>query len=140
MSGIRATNTKPEIQIRSALHLAGYRFRLHRKDLPGRPDIVLPASRVVVFVNGCFWHCHKCSLFKWPSTRPEFWRKKIESNRIRDALAVEALQKEDWRVAILWECATKGRRRRQIDEVINRLTNWIEFSNRKKFEIQEKKR
>src|SRR5690606_16975078 len=84
MSGIRGKNTRPELILRSALHRKGFRFRLHRKDLPGRPDMIFPQYRAVLFVHGCFWHGHNCHLFKWPSTREEFWREKIAGNIKRD--------------------------------------------------------
>ncbi|PLZ00112.1 very short patch repair endonuclease [Burkholderia sp. WAC0059] len=108
MSGIRARNTKPEKLIRSLLHRRGFRFRLDVADLPGRPDIVLPRHRAVVFVHGCFWHGHDCALFKWPRTRPEFWREKIGRNRTHDARALAALAAQGWRVAVIWECALRG--------------------------------
>lgn len=104
MSGIRGKNTKPEIIVRKALHAAGYRFRLHRKDLPGKPDIVLPKYKTVIFVHGCFWHKHDCRYFKWPKTRPDFWREKIEGNVERDRLAYEKLEEMGWRVKVVWEC------------------------------------
>ena len=104
MSGIRGKDTKPEILVRKALHAAGYRFRLHRKDLPGKPDIVLPRYRTVVFVHGCFWHGHKCKHFKWPKTREDFWREKIMRNMERDREAVAALEKLGWTVKVVWEC------------------------------------
>ena len=106
MSGIRGTNTQPEIQVRSALHKAGYRFRLHRKDLPGKPDIVLPKYKTAIFVHGCFWHGHDCKNFKWPKTRPEFWRDKILGNKARDERHSQELQKLGWRVIVIWECET----------------------------------
>ena len=81
MAGIRGTNTKPELLLRKGLHAQGFRFRLHSTGLPGKPDIVLPRHHAVVFAHGCFWHGHNCHLFKWPSTRPEFWQAKIERNR-----------------------------------------------------------
>jgi DNA mismatch endonuclease (patch repair protein) len=124
MSGIRGKNTKPELLIRKALHARGFRYRLHC-DLPGKPDICLPKHRAVVFVHGCFWHGHDCHLFKWPSTRPEFWRTKIERNRIVGAAAEEALSKAGWRVGVVWECALKGRERRPLDEVAEALELWI---------------
>lgn len=108
MAGIRGKDTKPELLIRRALHARGYRFRLHRKDLPGNPDIVLPKHRVAIFVHGCFWHGHDCHLFKWPKTREEFWREKIGRNRERDRLAVEALHDQGWRVVTLWECQLRN--------------------------------
>jgi DNA mismatch endonuclease, patch repair protein len=84
MAGIRGKNTRPEMLVRRALHAHGYRFRLHRKDLPGKPDIVLPKYRAVIFVHGCFWHGHDCHLFKWPKTREDFWIQKIKNNQERD--------------------------------------------------------
>lgn len=106
MSGIRGKDTKPEIIVRRLLHRLGYRFRLHRKDLPGRPDIVLPKWRTVIFVNGCYWHGHKnCHLFRPPKTRTEFWTNKIESNQTRDRRNQVALQDADWKVLVIWECA-----------------------------------
>ena len=105
MSRIKNRNTKPEIILRKGLHSRGLRFRLHRRDLPGCPDIVFPARRVVIFVHGCFWHGHNCSFFKLPDTRTEFWGKKIARNIERDRLAVEMLTQLGWRVMIVWECS-----------------------------------
>ena len=125
MSGIRGKNTKPELLIRKALHARGFRYRLHCKDLPGNPDLCLPKYRGVIFVHGCFWHGHDCHLFKWPKTRPEFWREKIGRNREVDTLASEALRRSGWRVASIWECALKGRGRVDLDEVAQRVSDWI---------------
>jgi DNA mismatch endonuclease, patch repair protein len=108
MSGIRGKDTKPEIIVRKALHKAGYRFRLHRKDLPGNPDIVLPKYRTVIFVHGCFWHGHMCKNFKWPKTRPEFWREKIEGNIERDKRDIAALEALGWNVKVIWECEIRS--------------------------------
>ncbi len=106
MSGIRGKNTKPEIIVRSLLHRLGYRFRLHRKDLPGRPDIVLPKWKTVIFVNGCYWHGHNdCHLFRPPKTRREFWTNKIEGNQARDRRNYAALEDAGWKVLVIWECA-----------------------------------
>lgn len=106
MSGIRGKNTKPEIIVRSLLHRLGYRFRLHRKDLPGRPDIVLPKWRTVIFVNGCYWHGHDdCHLFRPPKTRTEFWTNKIEGNQARDRRNYASLEEAGWTVLVIWECA-----------------------------------
>ena len=127
MSGIRGKNTKPELFIRKALHARGFRYRLHC-DLPGKPDICLPKHRAVIFVHGCFWHGHDCHLFKWPSTRPEFWRAKIERNRAVDAAAEEALAEAGWRVAVVWECALKGRTSLPIGEVVDKLGEWLRES------------
>jgi DNA mismatch endonuclease (patch repair protein) len=124
MSGIRGRNTKPEILIRSLLHRRGFRFRLNARDLAGRPDIVLPRYRAVIFVHGCFWHGHDCHLFKWPQTRPEFWRDKIGRNRANDAKAQAALLEAGWRVATVWECALRGANR-DIDGVLQRLIDWL---------------
>lgn len=128
MSGILGTNTRPEVRVRSLLHRQGFRFRLHVRDLPGKPDIVLPRYRAAIFVHGCFWHGHGCLLFKWPSTRPEFWRKKIEHNRENDRQAQESLHALGWRVAVVWECAMKGRFRLDGDILSDRLSDWIRES------------
>lgn len=124
MSGIRGRNTKPEILIRGLLHRHGFRFRLHVRKLPGKPDIVLPRYHAVVFVHGCFWHGHACPLFKWPSTRPDFWREKIERNRMNDHKATEALFASGWRVGIVWECAMRGKGK-SIEFVVQKLADWL---------------
>lgn len=108
MSGIRGSNTKPELLVRRALHARGLRFRLGGAGLPGRPDIVLPRFRTAVFVHGCFWHGHHCSLFRIPQTRPDFWRTKIESNRARDQRALEKLAEMGWHSCVVWECSLRG--------------------------------
>lgn len=104
MSGIRGKDTRPEIIVRQALHRAGFRFRLHRKDLPGKPDIVLPKYHTVIFVHGCFWHGHGCRYFKVPKTRTDFWLDKIMANAKRDRLQEDALRAAGWRVFTVWEC------------------------------------
>ncbi|MEP5151436.1 DNA mismatch endonuclease Vsr [Planktotalea sp.] len=106
MSGIRGKDTKPEIIVRRLLHRLGYRFRLYRRDLPGRPDIVLPKWRTVILVNGCYWHGHEdCHLFRAPKTRTEFWTNKIEGNQARDRRNHAALRDAGWKVIVIWECA-----------------------------------
>ena len=125
MSGIRSGNTAPEKIIRSELHRLGYRFRLHDKRLPGTPDIVLPKYRAVIQVHGCFWHGHDCHLMKWPSTRPEFWRAKIEGNVIRDKKNLIECEKEGWRAMVIWECALKGKQRRNTEDVTNEIVSWL---------------
>jgi DNA mismatch endonuclease (patch repair protein) len=125
MSGIRGKNTKPELTIRKALHARGFRYRLHCK-LPGKPDLCLPKYRAVIFVHGCFWHGHDCHLFKWPSTRPEFWREKIARNRTVDAAAEAKLLADGWRVATVWECALKGRTRLPLEDVVGSLEKWLQ--------------
>jgi DNA mismatch endonuclease (patch repair protein) len=105
MRAVRGRDTKPEIRVRSILHRAGYRFRLHRRDLPGSPDIVLPKFRTAIFVHGCFWHGHEgCRRSKLPSTRTEFWQAKIERNKARDETARRALSDLGYRLVTLWEC------------------------------------
>jgi DNA mismatch endonuclease, patch repair protein len=108
MAAIRSVNTKPEMRVRSALHALGYRFRLHRKDLPGRPDIVLPRLRTVIFVHGCFWHCHRCKYGAVvPATRADFWAAKRAGNVARDRRNRSALRRAGWRVCVLWECEVR---------------------------------
>lgn len=108
MSGIRARDTKPEMVVRRALFAAGFRFRLHCRDLPGVPDVVLPGRRVAVFVNGCFWHRHAgCRFAKLPATRTVFWKAKLDGNSARDAKAIKALLDLGWRVLVVWECAVR---------------------------------
>lgn len=131
MAGIRSKDTKPEMLIRKGLHQWGYRFKLHNKDLPGKPDIVLPKHRAVIFVNGCFWHGHDCHLFKWPKTREEFWREKILANIDRDFSADAALSETGWRLAKVWECATKGKKSVSKEIILKRLNDWLVSSDPK---------
>ena len=126
MAAIRGANTKPEMIIRRGLHVRGFRFRLHDKKLPGRPDLVLPKHRAVIFVNGCFWHGHDRALFKWPKTREDFWRDKIDGNVERDHKNLAVLAEAGWRVALIWECALKGKQRLQPTMVFDILSVWIE--------------
>lgn len=107
MARIGAKDTVPEIKVRRLLHAMGYRFRLHRKDLAGKPDIVLPARRKVIFVHGCFWHAHGCRIGRPPKSRPEFWGPKLARNRARDQQNQDALIKDGWEVMIVWQCETK---------------------------------
>ncbi|MER9868958.1 very short patch repair endonuclease [Mesorhizobium sp. M0136] len=125
MAGIRGKNTKPELMLRRGLHAAGFRFRLHDRTLPGNPDIVFPKYKAVLFAHGCFWHGHDCHLFKWPSSRPDFWRAKIHRNREVDSLASAALQKAEWRQGIVWECALKGKSRLPIETVLGECASWL---------------
>jgi DNA mismatch endonuclease, patch repair protein len=108
MAGIGSRNTKPELVVRSYLHRAGLRFRVHAALLPGRPDVVLPRHRIAVFVHGCFWHRHaRCPFATTPSTRPEFWATKFEGNVCRDRRDRLALARLGWRVETIWECQTR---------------------------------
>ncbi len=128
MAAIKGSHTKPELAVRKALHGAGLRFRLHAKELPGKPDLVFPRYRAVVFVNGCFWHHHACHLFRWPATREDFWKAKIDRNVANDQRAVQRLREAGWRVAVVWECALKGRTRMNEDEAMQMLGTWIKSS------------
>lgn len=125
MAAIKGGDTKPELTIRKALHAAGFRYRLHARDLPGRPDLVFPRYKAAVFVHGCFWHHHDCHLFKWPSTRAEFWTEKIGRNVSNDERAVQGLLDGGWRVAVIWECALKGKTRLDFAKAMQRLTKWL---------------
>lgn len=135
MSGIRGRDTKPEVLVRQLLHARGFRFRLHVRDLPGKPDIVLARYRAVVLVHGCFWHGHGCRLFKWPSTRVGFWREKIERNRVNDGRVIDALLAAGWRVAVIWECAIRAARS-DYSVLAQTLADWIKSSHRR-LELQE---
>jgi DNA mismatch endonuclease (patch repair protein) len=108
MSGIRGKNTLPELAVRSAAHRLGLRFRLHRRDLPGKPDLVFPKYWTVLFVHGCFWHRHGCGLAATPKTRPEFWATKFDDNVKRDARNRGLLEALGWRVVEIWECETRN--------------------------------
>jgi DNA mismatch endonuclease (patch repair protein) len=135
MAGIRSVNTKPELILRGGLHRRGFRFRLHDKTLPGKPDLVFPKRRAVLFAHGCFWHGHDCHLFHWPKSREEFWRTKIERNRFVDARSLSALLEAGWRYGIVWECALKGAGRLPADQVISACAAWIE-GDAKLFELR----
>ena len=111
MSAIKSKNTKPEIKVRKLLHSMGYRFRLHSKDLPGSPDIVLPKYKTVIFVHGCFWHRHQnCKYASTPKTRQEFWNKKFNENINRDKINQENLSSKGWKIIIIWECEIKNKK------------------------------
>lgn len=126
MSGIGPADTKPEMMIRRALHALGYRYRLHVKGLPGKPDIVFPGRKAAVFVQGCFWHGHDCHLFRLPATRTEFWRDKIESNVLRDHKVREQLIFAGWRILDVWECALKGKEKLPFTDVVNDCAQWLD--------------
>jgi DNA mismatch endonuclease (patch repair protein) len=125
MSGIRGRDTRPEKAVRSFLHRAGFRFRLHVRDLPGRPDIVLPSHRVAIFVHGCFWHRHSnCRYAVTPGSRLNFWTEKFEANVQRDRKNIEALMESGWRVLLIWECALP-RGRATYPELQQLVAEWI---------------
>jgi DNA mismatch endonuclease (patch repair protein) len=122
MSRIKGRNTKPELIVRSYLHKAGYRFRLHRKDLPGSPDIVLPRFNTVIFVNGCFWHRHKnCKYAYTPKSRQEFWQEKFVRTVQRDQEKTEKLIKSGWQVHTIWECKLKNDPEAVINDLILKM-------------------
>lgn len=126
MAAIRGKNTKPEIWLRKELFRLGFRYRLHRKDLPGKPDIVLPKHKALIFVHGCFWHGHQgCPLFKVPSSRTDFWLNKINTNKARDNINTQKLLAEGWRVLEVWECALKGKERWDLKELAEGTSKWI---------------
>lgn len=126
MSAIKSANTRPEIKIRKALFAKGYRYRLHDKKLPGKPDIVLPKYNTIIFINGCFWHGHKnCYLYKQPANNREFWGQKIEANRKRDEEVIGMLLDKKWKVLVIWECSIKGRYKLPFKEVIHRIEEFI---------------
>lgn len=125
MSGIRGKDTKPEMILRKGLHKLGFRYRLHDRKLPGKPDMVFTRYKAVIFAHGCFWHGHECHLFKWPSTRQEFWREKIIRNREVDAINISRLQQMGWRTGIVWECSLKGKYRFDTNEVIELCAQWL---------------
>jgi DNA mismatch endonuclease (patch repair protein) len=119
MASVRQADTAPELAVRRALHASGLRYRLHAKELPGTPDIVLRKYLTVVFVHGCYWHAHACKRFKVPSTRPEFWRKKFEQNRLRDERKEKALEDLGWSVFTVWECELRdeGKLQALVDRI-----------------------
>ena len=109
MSRIKGANTKPEILVRKIVHSLGYRFRLHSRDLPGKPDIVLRRHHRIIFVHGCFWHGHvRCSRSALPSTNKKFWQKKILANKVRDLRVRRKLKRDGWKVFVIWQCQTKN--------------------------------
>lgn len=125
MAAVRAKDTKPELLIRKGLHARGLRYRLHVRGLPGRPDLVFPKSGAVLFVHGCFWHGHVCELFTLPVSRREFWTEKISKNRRRDENVLEALREVGWRTGVIRECALRGKRRREPEQIFALTESWI---------------
>lgn len=130
MQNVKTKNTAPEIKLRSLLHKNGFRFRVNRKDLPGKPDIVLPKYRAVIFVHGCFWHGHDCPCGQRPQTNADFWNQKIDRNVIRDKSDVSLLESLGWRVLIVWECEIKKKNEAvllsRVKEFLLHSTNTIQ--------------
>jgi DNA mismatch endonuclease (patch repair protein) len=122
MSSIRSKDTKPELLVRKFLFSKGFRFRVNDKKLPGKPDIVLPKYKTVIFVHGCFWHGHEdCKYFSLPKTRSEWWFEKIGKNKSRDKKNVSVLRKEKWKVIEIWECELKKGKERTLKKVVKKL-------------------
>src|ERR1035437_6240456 len=132
MAAIRSKDTRPEVVLRQSLFHLGYRYRLHYCGLPGKPDLVFPKYRTAVFVNGCFWHHHECKDVKMPSTRPRWWRKKLERNRKRDMAALRELHEQGWRTLVVWECSI--RRKTNPDAAIRKVVGQVSrfFRSRQK--------
>lgn len=125
MSQISGKDTKPEMIVRKFLHANGFRYRLHVKHLPGKPDLVLPKHNSVIFVHGCFWHAHeRCKYFKIPKTRTEWWKEKLYGNKERDVKYIQQLVEDGWNVIVVWECELKPKRREQrLEKLVSQLTN-----------------
>jgi len=124
MSRIRAKDTKPEMIVRSLVHRTGYRFRLHRSDLPGKPDLVFPGRGKIIFVHGCYWHMHACRYGRVvPKTNAEFWRRKRQGNKDRDRKTCRKLRRMGWEVLVVWECQTKPHK---IEKLAERIVAFLE--------------
>ncbi len=122
MSRIRGKNTKPEMILRSELFKQGLRFRVHLKDLPGKPDIVLPKYKTAIFVHGCFWHYHKdCKEGRIPSTNTKFWKEKFQQNISKDETNIKALRKDKWKVHVVWECEIEKHLERTMKKLLNKI-------------------
>lgn len=119
MSQIKSKHTKPEMLVRTFLHHNGFRFRLHSKNLPGRPDLVLPKYQTGIFIHGCFWHGHnKCKYYVIPKTKTDWWLNKINNNKTNDTKAIKALRKQGWKIIVVWECALKPKK---MNTTLNKL-------------------
>lgn len=125
MSGIRSTNTRPELLVRRALHASGFRYRLHSRRVPGKPDMTFPRFHAAIFVHGCFWHGHDCHLFRLPETRRDFWESKIARNRQRDREVTRQLADSGWRTLTVWECALRGKKAPGLSFVVEKATAWL---------------
>jgi DNA mismatch endonuclease (patch repair protein) len=125
MAGIRSKNTKPEVFLRKALHAQGLRYRLGGGGLPGKPDLIFPARKTVVFVHGCFWHRHDCKYFKWPGSNKSFWQTKLDGNAARDKRVKIELAKMGWRVLTVWECELRNTGYSLPNGAVNRVTRLL---------------
>ena len=125
MAAIRGRDTKPEIRLRKALHKEGFRYRTTVSSLPGKPDLVLPKYGSVVFVNGCFWHGHDCGRCRMPTTRAEYWKRKIERNMERDGIVREKLLALDWRVMTVWECQLREGKKGNLETSVRKVKRFL---------------
>lgn len=130
MSRVKSKDTRQEVEIRKRLFALGFRYRLHVSKLPGKPDIVLRKYKAAIFIHGCFWHVHDCSLFRWPTSKKAFWKKKLAGNRKRDIENIESLKKLGWRILVIWECSFRGagkKREKEIDTLVIKTGKWLNF-------------
>lgn len=134
MAGIRGKNTKIEVQVRKLLYAKGIRYRLHGKNLPGKPDLVLRRYKAVILIHGCYWHGHDCGLFRLPKTNREFWSTKILSNKARDKRNIAALRNLGLRTAVVWECALRNSNNAALERLTETLIDWLK-SDTQKIEI-----
>lgn len=128
MSRVKCKDTQQEVEIRKRLFALGFRYQLHVNNLPGKPDIVLQKYKTVIFIHGCFWHVHNCSLFRWPSSKKAFWKKKLAGNKKRNVENIEALKKLGWRILIIWECAYRGTGRAkaiEFETITTKSVKWL---------------
>jgi DNA mismatch endonuclease (patch repair protein) len=132
MSAIKSKDTKPEIFLRKALHAEGFRYRLGGCGLPGKPDLVFPSRRTVVFVHGCFWHRHGCSQFRWPGSNQEFWADKLNSNAARDCANEKALHSMGWLVLVVWECELKATKYTLPNDAVLRIATALNVQSKGK--------
>jgi DNA mismatch endonuclease (patch repair protein) len=131
MAAIRSANTEPELIVRRLLHRAGYRYRVHRKDLPGTPDLTLPKWNALIEVHGCFFHAHDCHLVKRrPADNAAFWEKKLTANVSRDRRNAEAAATLGWRRLVIWQCAITGRTRLDLDDLLSHIAEWLRGTDR----------
>ena len=125
MALVGSKDTKPELLIRRGLHRLGFRYRLHVKELPGKPDIVFPRYKAVIQIHGCFWHGHKCPLYRFPKSNTDYWQRKIARNIQRDSANRQSLSDLGWRLLTIWECAIKGREKLELSQVIYQASDWL---------------
>jgi DNA mismatch endonuclease Vsr len=129
MAAIKGKNTRPERWLRQRLHALGFRYRLNVSTLPGKPDLVFPCYKAVIFVHGCFWHMHQCPLFHLPATRTDWWEQKLILNRQRDLAEQDKLRELGWRVLLVWECAIKGHRKIPEAELMVMISEWLKHGS-----------